>query len=411
MNEVPPSQDDDDKALDLYRRASALDASRPSESVRRSVLEMAARLATERAATAQSAAEAERAARDVASKIDVTQPAANQPWRRPAIFGTLAAAALAGLLIAPHFLPPRDTHTAAMSARVARSEAPSSPAAAAPPAASTSASGSTSAPEPTSAPAPVPPPAPAAQFAEQSRAADSAPPAMLADEPHPARAPAEAASLDKMSKMSLTARNSAAADAAADAARVSSAEFAANSARAKSQDMAGEGSAGAAARSDAESKASSEYTEITVTGARRAARLPANDAVVPAPPPVVASAPAAAAAQPAARAPRASQSAGLMAGTGKTVPDAALRRAAEIGDVPELQALLDKKFAINARDESGRTALMLATLNGQGDAVDVLLSHGADPNVADAHGTTPLQAALAGNHAEIAAALQRAKTR
>jgi Ankyrin repeats (3 copies) len=380
LNEVPPSQDDDDEALDLYRRASALDASRPSESVRRSVLELATRLATERAS------------RDVSSKIDVTQPAANQPWRRPAIFGTLAAAALAGLLIAPHFLPPRDTHTAAMSARVARLEAPSSPAAAAPAAA------------PTSAPAPVAPPASAAQFAEQSRAADSAPPAMVADEPHPARVPAESASLGKMR---LTARNSAAAaaaadaarDASADAARVSSAEFAANSARAKAQDTAGEGSTAAAARSDAESKASSEYAEITVTGARRAERLRANDAVVAAPPPVVASAPA----------PWASQSAGLLAG--KTVPDAALRRAAEIGDVPELQALLEKKLAINARDESGRTALMLATLHGQGDAVDVLLSHGADPNIADAHGTTPLQAALAGNQAAIAAALQRAGAR
>jgi hypothetical protein len=390
LNEVPPGQDDDDEALGLYRRASALDASRPSESVRRSVLELATRLATERAS------------RDVSSKIDVTQPAANQPWRRPAIFGTLAAAALAGLLIAPHFLPPRDTHTAAMSARVARSEAPSSPAAAAPAAA------------PTSAPAPVAPPASAAQFAEQSRAADSAPPAMVADEPHPARVPAESASLDKMR---LTARNSAAAaaaadaarDASADAARVSSAEFAANSARAKAQDTAGEGSTAAAARSDAESKASSEYAEITVTGARRAERLRANDAVVPAPPPVVASAPAAAAAQPAAPAPWASQSAGLLAG--KTVPDAALRRAAEIGDVPELQALLEKKLAINARDESGRTALMLATLHGQGDAVDVLLSHGADPNIADTRGTTPLQAALAGNQAAIAAALQRAGAR
>jgi uncharacterized protein len=54
---------------------------------------------------------------------------------------------------------------------------------------------------------------------------------------------------------------------------------------------------------------------------------------------------------------------------------------------------------------------MLATLHGQGDAVDVLLSHGADPNIADAHGTTPLQAALAGNQAAIAAALQRAGAR
>jgi len=90
-----------------------------------------------------------------------------------------------------------------------------------------------------------------------------------------------------------------------------------------------------------------------------------------------------------------------------STPDAELRRAAEIGDIPHLQALLDKKTSIDARDESGRSALMLATLRGQSDAVDVLLAHGADPNAADADGTTPLQAAKAGDHPAIVAALQR----
>jgi hypothetical protein len=46
VNEVPPSQDSDDEADDLYRRASALDPSRPGEAVRRRVLEHAAQLAS-----------------------------------------------------------------------------------------------------------------------------------------------------------------------------------------------------------------------------------------------------------------------------------------------------------------------------------------------------------------------------
>jgi ankyrin repeat protein len=90
---------------------------------------------------------------------------------------------------------------------------------------------------------------------------------------------------------------------------------------------------------------------------------------------------------------------------------AELRRAAEIGDIPKLQALLGKQPVIDARDEDGRTALMLATLHGQTAAVDALLARGADPNAADARGMTPLQAAVAGNQRAIVAALQRAGAR
>lgn len=89
-------------------------------------------------------------------------------------------------------------------------------------------------------------------------------------------------------------------------------------------------------------------------------------------------------------------------------PAAALRRAAEIGDTLDLTALLDARRDIDARDPNGRTALMLATLHGQANAVDVLLAHGADPNAADAHGTTPLQAAVAGDQQAIIRSLQRA---
>jgi len=88
-------------------------------------------------------------------------------------------------------------------------------------------------------------------------------------------------------------------------------------------------------------------------------------------------------------------------------PAAAFRRAAEIGDLSGLQVLLVKQTDIDSRDAAGRTALMLATLHGQTDAVAALLVYGADPNATDANGATPLQAAMTGGHPAIVVALQR----
>jgi ankyrin repeat protein len=84
-----------------------------------------------------------------------------------------------------------------------------------------------------------------------------------------------------------------------------------------------------------------------------------------------------------------------------------LRRAAEAGDLAVLKELLGKQTDIDSRDSSGRTALMLATLRGRADAVAALLAHGADPNAADARGTTPLQAAMAGSEPAVVKVLQR----
>jgi len=88
-----------------------------------------------------------------------------------------------------------------------------------------------------------------------------------------------------------------------------------------------------------------------------------------------------------------------------------LRQAAEAGDVAGLQRLLGGQADINARDATGRTALMLATLGGQIEAVETLLAHGADPNAADTQGVRPLQAAISGNRQAIATALRGAGAR
>jgi hypothetical protein len=318
MNELPPNQDQADDVDSHYRGASALDPSRPSESVRRAVLELAAQLA------------AERSAKNDPTNIGSPRPATNPTyrpaaWRRPAAFGTLAAAALAGLLIIPHFLAPEAPPIGAL------------------------------------APAPVRPnaaaaPAPQAQTSEQSRD-------VMAEVRPPSPAPAEAESL-RQSR--VPSSNAAVTDSAA--------AIAAKNAPAKVQSNA---RSAAAAAGDTE------------TDARRTQTSGAT-ALSVAPPPSAA---------PAAPAARLADSA------------AELRRAAEIGAVPQLHTLLGKRPDIDARDESGRTALMLATLHGQSHAVDILLASGADPNAADAYGITPLQAAIAGDQPAIVAALRRAGAR
>lgn len=67
-------------------------------------------------------------------------------------------------------------------------------------------------------------------------------------------------------------------------------------------------------------------------------------------------------------------------------------------DPAGVQLLLKHKARIDARDARGRAALHEATLAGHLDIVIALLSAGADPNVADGHGRTPLLEAARGAH-------------
>src|SRR5216684_7327874 len=117
MNEIPPGKDESEDVDEHYRRISALDPSRPSESVRRAVLERAARLAEERTAN------------NAPTRIGSTRPSRRQTWWRPAAFGTLAAAVLAGVLIAPQFLTPRaPPRSASAPAQVSQPRAAATPA-------------------------------------------------------------------------------------------------------------------------------------------------------------------------------------------------------------------------------------------------------------------------------------------
>lgn len=329
MNGIPPDPDAPDDVDDRYRRASALDPSRPGAAVRSAILEHATKLAAQRAGNTD-----EKAAPTVATM----RPAQFPPWRRRATFGTLAAAALAGLLIVPRLLPPRQDS----QQKTAINPAPRAP--------------STEAPL---AGAPVA----GAQVPAAPRN-EPAPPNFVADE---MRSPS------------------------ADAASAPSAQV--------------------------QNIVRGRLAQLQASARARFA-LPAPS--LPPPPAPSTSAASAAPATPAA--PAQVQSV-TVAAARRTEPAAALRQAAEAGDMAALHTLLspqtdidqpadiERSADIDARDSSGRTALMLATQHGRRAAVDALLAAGADPNAADAHGTTPLQAAIAAGQPDIIAALQRAGAR
>lgn len=69
-----------------------------------------------------------------------------------------------------------------------------------------------------------------------------------------------------------------------------------------------------------------------------------------------------------------------------------------------LQALISHEVALNEKPDSP-TALQAAAYKGFVECVKLLLDYGADPNIADANGTTPLIYAVQFNHKEIVAML------
>jgi hypothetical protein len=87
---------------------------------------------------------------------------------------------------------------------------------------------------------------------------------------------------------------------------------------------------------------------------------------------------------------------------------ATLQTAVAQGDLTPTAALLDQGAVIDARDEAGRTPLMLAVIEDRLEIVRLLLARGADPNVADNGGHTPLQQAATRNLRDIAALLEQA---
>ena len=284
MNDTPPPDDAADDLEALYRRSSAQDPSRPSAKTRQAILEHSTRVATNRSLTPRSRWSVQSASSRALGRIAIVTGLSRPKWQRPVLVGSLAAAALAGLLIGPQYLrptalpmtiqiPPRSTVSELKQPEPSRPSVVNLPAT-----------------------------APAPHFQVPARLA--APRADTTQSATTARAASGA------SNQSVTGGIS-------------------------------------AASSDA-----SEQVSVTGARIRRAPGAP------------TAAAAAAAAASP-----------------------------------------------IDARDIDGRTALMLAVLQGRLDAVTDLLRRGADPNAADNSGVTPLQAARANNRPEIADVLAHAGAR
>jgi hypothetical protein len=77
-------------------------------------------------------------------------------------------------------------------------------------------------------------------------------------------------------------------------------------------------------------------------------------------------------------------------------------------DLGRATILLDQHVSTEDRDDLGRTPLMVATVQGQVEIVQLLLARGADPNVADNTGSTPLQQAHRSHFTQIAQMLEQA---
>lgn len=72
----------------------------------------------------------------------------------------------------------------------------------------------------------------------------------------------------------------------------------------------------------------------------------------------------------------------------------ALMRAAERASVPALQALLDRGAEVHARDRDGRIALLIAVRRGDPEPVELLLDRHAEVNARDRSGRSVLLAAI-----------------
>jgi len=90
-------------------------------------------------------------------------------------------------------------------------------------------------------------------------------------------------------------------------------------------------------------------------------------------------------------------------------PQENIFKAAGAGDVATLKSLLAADGSLaNVRGFNGMTPLHAAAMDGQTEAVKVLLAQGADPSVIDDNSSTPANTAMAEGHKDTAAVLNEA---
>jgi len=82
--------------------------------------------------------------------------------------------------------------------------------------------------------------------------------------------------------------------------------------------------------------------------------------------------------------------------------------AARTGDLPVVKGLIDKAADVNAKTNTGVTALMAASQNGHREVVQMLLDKGAAVNIKANDGRTALMAASQNGHREVEELLLKA---
>lgn len=79
-----------------------------------------------------------------------------------------------------------------------------------------------------------------------------------------------------------------------------------------------------------------------------------------------------------------------------------LHNAARAGSIPQVESLIQQGAVLDARDSAGRTALMLAAMQGQTATVQKLLALGANPLLLDRDGLSAAQLARQRGHDSLA---------
>ncbi len=77
------------------------------------------------------------------------------------------------------------------------------------------------------------------------------------------------------------------------------------------------------------------------------------------------------------------------------------------GDAGKIEEAIMNGANVNAKDNDSTTALMLAAISGQTEAVKILLNHGANINARDIWGYTALKEAKMWGRTEVAKLLRR----
>lgn len=84
-----------------------------------------------------------------------------------------------------------------------------------------------------------------------------------------------------------------------------------------------------------------------------------------------------------------------------------LRGAAQHGHTEIVEFLIGKGAEINAKNEPGMTALMIAAYNGQTASVKALIDGGADTNAKDKDGHTALKDVAKRGHTDVVDLLKK----